>query len=240
MRESFLDQPAREMSQQEIAMVIDSYSQAARRVKEAGFDAVQIHGAHGYLVNQFLSPFVNRRDDNWGGDLHSRIRFLQEVMKAVRNVVGSTYPVFIKFGMEDGIVGGLTAEQGASVIAEMAEMGLDGIEISGGIQATNSMKGIKSKEREAYFRPLAKAAGKQTDLPIILVGGLRSKEVMEDVIRSGDASFVSLCRPLINEPEFPNLLLTGDQLVSGCLSSNNCWPKGMEQGISCKCPVLEQ
>ena len=104
---------------------------------------------------------------------------------------------------------GLTANEGAQVIALMAEMGLDGIEISGGIRAPNSKKGIRRPEEDAYFRPLAQQARPVTDLPIALVGGLRTREVMEDVLTSGNADFISLCRPLISEPDFPNLLEAG-------------------------------
>ena len=138
--------------------------------------------------------------------------------------------------MEDGVEGGLTSEEGAEIISHMAEMGLDGIEISGGIQATNSKKGIKSQDREAYFLPLAKIARQKTNLPIILVGGMRSKAVMDNILESGDADFIALCRPLINEPGFPGLLKDGKQSISGCLSSNNCWPKNLNEGIACKCP----
>ena len=131
INEAFLQQPAREVSRDEIEVLIDAFAQAARRAKEAGFDAVQLHAAHGYLVSQFISPYVNKRTDEWGGDLQGRTRFLREVARAVREQVGENYPVFIKFGMEDGKEGGLTAAEGAEVVAMMEEMGLDGIEISG-------------------------------------------------------------------------------------------------------------
>lgn len=237
--EEFLQQPAREISTEEIEMLIDSYAQAARRAVQAGFDAVQLHGAHGYLINQFITPYVNHRKDEWGGDLFGRNRFLREIIKAVRAQVGMDFPVFIKFGMEDGVEGGITAETGAVVISWMKDMGLDAVEISGGVQANNSMKGIKSEEREAYFRGLAKIARDATDLPIILVGGIRSRSVMEDILQTGDADFISMCRPLINEPDFPNLLKSGHQVKSACISSNNCWPKHMGEGIACKCPKAE-
>jgi 2,4-dienoyl-CoA reductase-like NADH-dependent reductase (Old Yellow Enzyme family) len=235
-----LQQPAREISTGEIELLIDSFAQAARRAVEAGFDAVQLHGAHGYLVNQFISPFINHRDDDWGGDLFGRTRFLREIVKAVRVQVGTDFPLFIKFGMEDGVKGGITAEAGAEVISWMADMGLEAVEISGGFRANNSMKGIKSEQREAYFRPLAKIARKVTELPIIIVGGIRSRNVMEDILQVGDADFISMCRPLINEPEFPNLLKTKTQLRSGCISSNNCWPISDGEGITCKCPKVDK
>jgi len=233
----FLQQPAREMSEDEIQMLIEAFAQAARRVKEAGFDGVQLHGAHGYLINQFLSSFVNKREDKWGGDFDRRLRFLREVTKAVRAQVGLIYPVLIKFGMQDGVEGGLAADEGAQVISKMAEMGLDGIEISGGLRATNSKKGIRRPQEEAYFRPLVQKARVVTSLPLALVGGFRTREVMESVLDSGDVDFISMCRPLISEPDFPNLLKTGTKNKSRCISSNNCWAETSGVGIACKCPL---
>jgi 2,4-dienoyl-CoA reductase-like NADH-dependent reductase (Old Yellow Enzyme family) len=233
----FLQQPAREVTVPEIEMLITSYAQAARRVKEAGCDGVQLHGAHGYLINQFLSPFANQRGDEWGGDLTRRSRFLRKVIKAVRKQVGPDYPVMIKFGMVDGLEGGLRADEGAHIISLMAKMGLDGIEISGGIRADNSKKGIRRPEDEAYYRPLAQQARKATDLPLALVGGLRTRGVIDDILSSGDADFVSLCRPLISEPDFPNQLKAGQTTKSRCISSNNCWSEERGSGIGCKCPL---
>ena len=237
MNDEVLPQPAREMNVSEIEMLIQAYAEAARRVREAGFDGVQLHGAHGYLINQFISPFVNQRKDAWGSDFEGRTRFLREVTKAVRAQVGPDYPVLIKFGMQDGVEDGLTAEDGAHVIAQMAEMGLDGIEISGGIRAPNTKKGINRPEKEAYFRPLVQQARQVTDLPLALVGGLRTRGVMEAVLSSGDADFVSLCRPLISEPDFPNQLKAGVKNNSRCISSNNCWAEESGVGIGCKCPL---
>ena len=233
----FLNRSAREMRDDEISLIINAFAQAARRVRESGFDAVQLHGAHGYLINQFVSPLVNQRQDKWGGDNKRRLAFLWEVTKAVRKQVGYDYPVLIKFGMEDGVDGGLSSEDGATVIAEMEEMGLDAVELSGGIQANNTKKGINSKDKEAYFRPYAKRAKEVTNLPIALVGGLRSRDVMEDVLETGDADFISLCRPLIHEPDLPRLMRIGKKTSSGCISSNNCWPISMGEGIACKCPI---
>jgi 2,4-dienoyl-CoA reductase-like NADH-dependent reductase (Old Yellow Enzyme family) len=237
MDEDFLQQPARELTGEEIEMLIEAFAQAARRVKEAGFDGVQLHGAHGYLINQFLSPFVNKREDKWGGDFDRRLRFLQEVTKAVRAQVGPIYPVLIKFGMRDGVEGGLTADEGVKVIAKMGALGLDGIEISGGLRAPNSKKGIRRPEEEAYFRPLAQQARAATSLPLALVGGFRTREVMESVLDSGDVDFISMCRPLISEPDFPNMLKAATKNKSRCISSNNCWAETSGVGISCKCPL---
>ena len=194
----FLSRPAREIKPGEIALLTQAYAQASRRAKEAGFDGVQIHGAHGYLVSQFLSPLVNRRADEWGGDLEGRMCFLRAVCHAVREQVGPDYPVFIKLGMMDGIEGGLTSEQGLQVVAAVEEMDLDAVEISGGIgggRNLNVRTGIRSEADEAYFHPLARRARSVTRLPIILVSGFRSRRVMEKVLTAGDTDFLSLSSP---------------------------------------------
>ena len=235
----FLKQPAREMTVAEIEMVIDSFAQAARRVKAAGFDGVQIHAAHGYLVSQFLSPFINKRTDRWGGDLQGRMRFLCEICRAVREQIGPDYPILTKLGLADMVEAGLTLAEGLQVVAALESMGLDAVEISAGIggRSPSSIRaGIKTEADEGYFRLWAKEARQVTRLPIILVGGFRSRRVMEDVLAAGDADFVSLCRPLICEPDFPNRLRQGLQERSSCISANRCWPEAEGTGMGCKCP----
>jgi 2,4-dienoyl-CoA reductase-like NADH-dependent reductase (Old Yellow Enzyme family) len=227
----FLQGPAREIRSHEILQLIDAYAQAARRAKEAGFDGVQLHGAHGYLINQFLSPSVNRREDEWGGDSEGRARFLRQVCRAVREQVGPNYPVFIKLGLVDGVASGLSLNEGLEMVSRLGQMGLDAVETSGGIEADSS----RPNPQEPYFRPLAQAARKVTGLPLILVGGLRSRKEMEDVLNSGDADFVALCRPLICEPDLPNRMRLGRQDRARCISGNRCWPKVTGEGITCKC-----
>jgi len=236
----FLSRAAREMTRDEIALLVQAYGQAARRAREAGFDGVQLHGAHGYLIGQFLSPFVNCRTDEWGGDLEGRMRFLRAVCEAVREQVGPDYPVFVKLGMIDEVEGGLTPEQGVRVVAALEQMGLDAVEISGGIggdRNINARPGIRSEVEEGYFRPLARQARPLTRLPILLVGGFRSRRVMEEVLAAGEADFISLGRPLICEPDLPNRLRAGMQERSACISANRCWAEGPDEGIACKCPV---
>ena len=232
--------PAREMTTEEIEMLIHAFAQAAWRAKAAGFDGVQIHSAHGYLISQFNSPFTNRRTDQWGGSLENRTRFLREVVSAVRVQVGNDFPVLVKFGMMDGVEGGLSLDEGAQIIGMMADMGIDGIEISAGIggkRVTAVKKGIRTADDEGYFIPWAREARKATDLPLILVGGFRSQSVMEATLKEGIADYISLCRPLINDPALPNKFRAGELEKSGCISSNNCWPKDAGDGIACKCPL---
>jgi 2,4-dienoyl-CoA reductase-like NADH-dependent reductase (Old Yellow Enzyme family) len=245
----FLQQPTRALTEAEIPAIIDAYAQAARRAREAGFDAVQLHGAHGYLISQFLSPFTNRRRDEWGGSLENRLRFLREVTRAIRSEVGNDYPVFTKLGLVDrsDLDPGLSLEEGLVAVAACAEFGLDGVEISHGIGGSGRSKRgsrLRGTKDEAYFRDWARAARalpaiSTAAFPIILVGGLRSLEVMEDVLASGDADFISLCRPLICEPDLPNRLKTG-QARAACISGDRCWPVKVGEGIACKCRMPEQ
>jgi 2,4-dienoyl-CoA reductase-like NADH-dependent reductase (Old Yellow Enzyme family) len=235
----WLKRSARTMSNSEIEEVIRAFALAARRAKVAGFDGVQIHAAHGYLVNQFLSPLVNRREDEWGGDIHGRASFLRSICSAVRSEVGSGYPMLIKLGLADSVDGGLSLAEGLEVVSELESMGLDAVEISAGIGGRRSaaiLPGIRKEGDEAYFRSWAREAKRRTRLPILLVGGLRSLSVMEDVLTSGDADLISMCRPLICEPDLPRRLVSGAQERSSCISGNRCWPEGEEAAISCKCP----
>ncbi|MBT3240468.1 MAG: NADH:flavin oxidoreductase [Chloroflexi bacterium] len=236
----FVKNTPREMTIEEIDLIIDSFAQAAQRAKESGFDAVQVHAAHSYLVGQFLSPLSNKREDIWGGDLNNRMRFLREVSAAVREQVGPDYPLLIKLGMMDGREDGLTLDEGLRVVAVLEEMGYDGIELSGGFggkKLSNVRKGVRKESEEAYFLEFAKKAKQVTNLPILLVGGFRSRSVMESVLANGEADFISLCRPLINDPDFPNKLRSGELSRSECLSANNCWAEEPGDGIACKCPI---
>lgn len=237
---SVIKKEPREMTVAEIEMMIDAFAQAARRAKEAGFDAVQMHAAHGYLVSQFLSPVTNLRKDEWGGNLDQRMRFLREVTAGIKAELGDDFPLLIKLGMMDGYEEGLTLEDGASVVAALEEMGYDGIELSGGLggkNLSNVKKGVRKEAEEAYFLDFAIKAKQVTELPIISVGGYRSLSVMEKVLVDDHADFISLCRPLINDPDFPNKLRSGERAKSECLSSNNCWGENPGDGISCKCPI---
>lgn len=240
IKTDFNDRTAREITLAEIDLIIDAYGQAARRAQAAGFDGVQIHAAHGYLVSEFLSPLTNRRADQWGGDIAGRMQFLRAVTAAVRAQVGPDYPVLIKLGMMDGVLGGLTLAEGVQVVSELADMGIDGVELSGGIGGkllVNVKKGVRSTAEEAYFIEFARQARPVTALPLLLVGGFRSRSVMEAALTSGDVDFISMCRPLINEPHFPRLLRLGELEQSGCISSNNCWAEESGVGIGCKCPL---
>lgn len=228
-----------ELTEQGIKELITAFGEAAGRAKAAGFDGVQIHSAHGYLINQFNSPAANWRQDRWGGTAARRIRFLEEVASAIRNELGEDYPVLIKLGMEDYVRDGLTLKDGAEIVRHLSDWGIDGLETSGGIGMTSVRKDILRPEDEAYFLHTARAAREATDLPVILVGGIRSKSTIERILEEGSADFISMSRPLIREPDLPRRLQEGQE-GSSCISCNLCWPPPGEYGIACRDPNREQ
>lgn len=229
----------RELSPDEVAEVVASFASAAARLREAGFDGVQLHGAHGYLLSQFLSPLRNRRSDRYGGSLENRARFGLEVYRAVRTAVGNDFPVMIKLNANDFLEGSTTEEDACFLARELAAAGIDAIEVSGGTPGSGRLGAARPEIREpadeAYFRPQAEAIRRAApDVPIILVGGLRSPEVIEDVIAAGVADYVSLSRPLIREPGLPARWRRGDLERAACVSCLGCFgPARRGEGIRC-------
>jgi 2,4-dienoyl-CoA reductase-like NADH-dependent reductase (Old Yellow Enzyme family) len=234
---SFGETP-REMTQGEIKDAGSLFARAGRRVKEAGFDAIQLHAAHGYLLSQFLSPLLNRRSDAYGGTPEKRRRFVIEVYEAVRETLGDTFPVFIKLNTTDGPEGGITIKESLDLARELADRGLDAVEVSGGRAGSDryrpSWKGISDPSKEAYFRPAARRFKEELDIPVILVGGIKSYEVAEDIIATGDADLVSFSRALICEPHLVKKWRDGDKGRSKCVSCNLCLNEGLKgSGITC-------
>jgi 2,4-dienoyl-CoA reductase-like NADH-dependent reductase (Old Yellow Enzyme family) len=227
-----------ELSDAEIEELVELFASAAGRVKAAGFDAIQLHGAHGYLVSQFLSTASNARTDKWGGDRAKRFRFLAELFTRVKEEVGRDFPVFVKLGMEDFIEGGLKLSESISIAGRLRELGIDAIETSGGFSSTmeNIKKGILPGKGEAYFRHYASSLKEKVEVPVILVGGLRSLREMANVVESGDADFVSLSRPFIREPDLVSKLKAGAPAVS-CSSCNRC---SLARGTELKCLEIEK
>jgi 2,4-dienoyl-CoA reductase-like NADH-dependent reductase (Old Yellow Enzyme family) len=214
----------RAMDDREIWDTIESFGDAARRAMYAGFDGVQLHGAHGYLINQFLSPHTNRRDDYWGGDEERRFHFVEEVYRAVRREVWESYPVLIKMNANDYVAGGLSPEESARIAKRLEEMGVCAFEVSGGMHESGNHTAqvdILKPEQEAYFRHAARIFRERLHVPIILVGGMRSREVMEDVLLKYEADLVSMARPLIREPDLPLKMAAGKEKAD-CISCNGC------------------
>ncbi len=214
----------RAMSDDEIWEVIDSFGDAARRAIYAGFDGVQLHAAHGYLINEFLSPHTNRRDDYWGGDEERRFHFAEEVYRAIRREAGESCPVLIKMNADDFIEGGLVAEESVRIAKRLEDMGVCSFEVSGGMYESGNKTAqpeILKPEQEAYFRPAAGLFKGRLRMPVMLVGGMRSRQVMEDVLLKGDADLISLARPLVREPDLPHKMARGKEKAD-CISCNGC------------------
>jgi 2,4-dienoyl-CoA reductase-like NADH-dependent reductase (Old Yellow Enzyme family) len=231
--------PCREITGEDIQEIAAAFAQGARRAKAAGFDGVQIHSAHGYLLSQFLSPVFNRRQDEYGGDINNRSRIHRQVYRAVREAVGESYPVLIKLNCRDFVDNGLTLEDSLAVGRMLADAGLDAIELSGGLltggKLSPSRPGVKSEEEEAYFREEARHFKKNVGIPLILVGGMRSYRVAEGLVMDGVADYISMSRPLIREPQLINRWKSGDYCRARCKSDNLCFKTGMSgNGISCE------
>ncbi len=218
----------------EIEAITDAFAQSARRAKEWGFDAVQIHGAHGYLVNQFLSPFTNQRTDAYGGSLENRCRFLFDTYDKIRAQVGRDYPVFIKLSCDDHVKNGLSKEEALQIAKRLAESGIDAIEVSSGSAASGEMgparKKITSPDKEGYNLKLALAVKQTVSCPVISVGGFRSYRIADDAIKKKGVDFIALSRPLIREPDLPNKWFKDKKGHAQCISCNKCFMPGLSKG----------
>ncbi len=240
---SFLEHPQfpevpRQLTLGEILKIVADFGQAARRAREAGFDFVQLHGAHGYLINQFLSPGTNHRTDQYGGELRMRFRFLQEVLVSVQAAVGPDYPVAIKLNSADYVAGGLDAADAAQVAEWLGMRGLCFIEVSGGTPASGKEGPARTKieagKNEAYFRELAAAIKRRVLCPVALVGGVRSLATMQQLLLDNVADLFSLSRPLIREPDLARRWQAGDRTPAKCISCNDCFGPGVEgEGVRC-------
>jgi 2,4-dienoyl-CoA reductase-like NADH-dependent reductase (Old Yellow Enzyme family) len=243
--EGLAKSPRKEMTVQDIQELVDVFKEAAVRARTAGFDGVQIHAAHGYLLSQFLSPSFNKRQDEFGGDVHGRAKIHVEILEAIRKAVGDDYPVLIKMNSQDFVENGLSLEDSLQAGRMLADAGLDAIELSGGMLTSGNLSpsrsGINTEEKEAYFREAAKLFKSEIDIPIILVGGMRSFEVADRLVEEGAADYISMCRPLIREPQLIKRWKEGDRRKAECNSDNLCFGPALEgKGIFCVTKELKQ
>ncbi len=222
-----------EMSFAEIQRIIKAFGEAAGRARQCGFDAVQLHGAHGYLINQFLSPLTNQRTDEYGGGIDNRCRFMIEVYWKVREVVGKDYPVMIKLNGTDHLEGGLELEDAVYAAELLDQEGIDAIEISGGTPASGDKAPIRNKiaspDLEAYNLPLCRKIKAAVSCPVMVVGGFRSFAIAERTIQN-DADYVSMARPFIREPDLAKRWRAGNRSAATCISCSACFMPGIKEG----------
>ncbi|MRV73984.1 NADH oxidase [Duganella sp. FT92W] len=203
----------RALNEAEITVLISKFARSAQLAKEVGFTGVQIHGAHGYLVSQFLSPLHNQRTDRWGGSLENRLRFVVAIYRAIRAAVGADFPVGIKLNSADFQKGGFSEEESMDVVQALAREGIDMVEISGGTYESPAMVGAQqpakasTQQREAYFLAYAEKVRKLVSTPLMVTGGFRSSAGVEAALAGGATDFIGLARPLAVEPGLASRLI---------------------------------
>ena len=240
------------MTARQISETIANFVRAAERVMEAGFDGVEIHAGHGYLIHEFLSPRTNLRNDEWGGSFENRLRFLTEIYRGMRRQLGGETPILLTLNANDYLEDGIGVGEAVRIAEQMSALGIDAIDVTAGTWETHFFMSRgdipgnywlyaraegEEKERvggrltrlarevrfqEAYLLEYAREIRKKVPCPLILVGGLRTVRVMEEILEEGAADFISLCRPLIRDPEFPNLIRRGLVEKSTCINCNLC------------------
>ncbi len=214
----------RALAAAEVEAIVQAFGEGARRCEDAGFDGVQVHAAHGYLLAQFLSPATNRRTDRWGGAVAGRARALLEAVRACRARTGDGFTIAVKLNSSDFRHGGFTTEDAGEVVTLLAEEGIDLLEVSGGTYESPALLGLADGQqstaqqptpyKEAYFADFARSAkAASPDLPVMLTGGIRSAAAMRDLLADGVADVIGLGRPLVVDPSLPQQLEQGADRV---------------------------
>jgi 2,4-dienoyl-CoA reductase-like NADH-dependent reductase (Old Yellow Enzyme family) len=216
----------RAMTDAEIRETIRAFIRAAERAREAGFDGVQVHAAHGYLLSEFLSPHTNRREDAWGGAVENRTRALAEVVSGIKAACGKDFPVIAKLNTTDFLPAGLTLEDASAAARLLEAAGGDGIEASGGMTEAGRgsvWPGLRSEDEEGYFVENAARIRRAVSIPVFGLGGFRTFAAMERAVRDSRVDLISLSRPLVRDPGLIRKFRLGEASKSDCLSCNRCF-----------------
>ncbi len=213
----------RELTRGEIAALVEAFAAAARRAIAGGFDAIEIHGAHGYLIGQFLSPYSNHRTDEYGGDLERRLRFPREVIAAVRAAVGADVPLLYRISAEERVAGGLTIDDACEIVPHLEAAGVDMIDVTAGIYESAIWLVQPMEVEPACFAPLARAIRRRVKIPVSVAGRMADPSVAERVLEAGDADFVTLGRALHADPDMPRKSREGrlDEICA-CVACLTC------------------
>ena len=221
----------REMSPVDVKNLIHDFIAAARRVRWAGFDGVQVHAAHGYLLSSFLSPHTNRRLDEWGGPLENRVRVVVEILRGIKDATGPDFPVMAKLNSTDFLERGLTPGESVEISRILEGEGLDAIEVSGGMAEAGRgsvWPGLRSEGQEGYFVENASAVKDAVHIPISGLGGIRTLAVAERFVSDGRIDMISMSRPFIRDPFLVRRFREGEISASDCISCNKCFnPRGI-------------
>jgi len=248
--DTLLKQIPHALSLEEIETIIDGFAASIQRAQEAGFDGVQLHAAHGWLLSSFLSPHTNIREDGYGGSIENRSRVVTEIYVRARKKVGEDFPILIKMNTTDFLPDGISIRESIQQAKLFSEMGFAAIEASGGMWEAmaqgeevlgwkpflipEARVNINTRDKEAYFLEGAKEIKKEVACPIILVGGIRSFKRAEEILAQGMVDLIAMARPLIRQPDLPNLWYSGDAHDRAeCISCNACFPVG-NTTLSCK------
>lgn len=204
----------RALTTSEVEELVQKFVTSAKVAKEAGFSGVQIHAAHGYLISQFLSPHDNRRTDKYGGSLENRMRFLKEIYLGMREELGKDFTIGIKINSTDFKEDGLTEEDSLKTIIELANLGLDFVEISGGTYERPAMMGATSKStNQVFFAEYSKKLKQKIEIPVIVTGGIRSINAMNTLLNDNTTDFIGIARPLTIDPNIPNKIKQGTYTI---------------------------
>ena len=204
----------RALTTSEVEELVQKFVTSAKVAKEAGFSGVQIHAAHGYLISQFLSPHDNRRTDKYGGSLENRMRFLKEIYLGMREELGKDFTIGIKINSTDFKEDGLTEEDSLKTIIELANLGLDFVEISGGTYERPAMMGATSKStNQVFFAEYSKKLKQKIEIPVVVTGGIRSINAMNTLLNDNTTDFRGIARPLTIDPNIPNKIKQGTYTI---------------------------
>ncbi len=220
MQTAIVDGLVDELSTRQVEDNVRQFGDAARRAEEAGYDGVQIHAAHFFYLSKFISPLINHRNDRFGGDQRGRARILCEILEDMRSKTSPDFLITMKINSTDEYPCGLTVQDFLVSCKLMADAGIDAIEVSAN---GTSRTGVRAGQNEGYFRAAAMSLAALVDVPVVLVGGLRSMERINQFLGEGDIEYVSLSRPLVREPNLIQRWQQGDTAPSLCVSCNTCY-----------------
>ena len=229
----------RELTIPEIEMIISRFARASANARKAGYDFIEVHGAHGYLACQFLSPATNQRSDRYGGDLAGRMRFGTECVSAIRSAVGNNFPVFYRLGAWEDIADGITTENSTRFAIDLEKAGVDVIDVSLGAMTGQQLTSSPGPEQpEGTLVPFAETIKRNVKIPVIAVGRFRTPEVADEVLAQNKADMIAIGRQLIADPHWPEKATTGraDDIVP-CISCNTCFEAVRQPGARLRCSV---